>query len=652
MFNSVYNICSIVVLIALLFSLVFRKTTKGWSNTLFLHLICITIIVAASDICSSVYKNGDIEHNFSNVLFQIICNYVYFFLRNFTTPLYLLFIMSVMGVLHKLKRGTGLFYLWAVPYLIDVVLLVMNLWNHKVFYYDEAYNYNRGPFMTILYVVAFYYIIMTMTLLIIYRKMLRIQKLIMLMLFVPFNAAAVVVGFVLPGLRLEIFATTMLTLVVTIGVQRPEEQIDEVVGINSYNSFLENVQKGFVAGRPMSVILIKITNHRALRNNLGLETYCRLIKNTGDRLEQISEVMGLHVDNYYLDRACYAVVGNAGEEDKLHDFARIMFAYLQEPMRIKNLEISVESRVCIVKIPHDMNDFTLFSHFAVNFHTLLPEYKHVVVLSDVSDTKQFKILNSIDALIYRAIKNKKFEMYYQPIYNTATGTFTSAEALIRLNTPEYGFISPALFIPAAENSGAIHKIGDFVLEDVARFMSERNVKDLGVEYVELNLSVAQCVESNIVGKIESIMNQYHIDSGSINLEITETAVDYDPEQTVKNIKALADEGYTFSLDDYGTGYSNTKRIVTLPLDIVKLDKSFVDEIDNPQMWIVIENTVRMLKRMNKKILVEGVESKRILDIFTDFGCDYIQGFYFSKPIPENEYIEFLKEHNGRSMSCS
>ena len=108
---------------------------------------------------------------------------------------------------------------------------------------------------------------------------------------------------------------------------------------------------------------------------------------------------------------------------------------------------------------------------------------------------------------------------------------------------------------------------------------------------------------------------------------------------------LHDYGIKFSLDDYGTGYSNIKRLTSLPFDIIKLDKTFADDFENPQMKIIINNTVSMLKQLNKKILVEGVSDQKTLDYFTELGCDYIQGFYFSKPLPKDDFINFIKERN-------
>ena len=111
---------------------------------------------------------------------------------------------------------------------------------------------------------------------------------------------------------------------------------------------------------------------------------------------------------------------------------------------------------------------------------------------------------------------------------------------------------------------------------------------------------------------------------------------------------MSSQGFSFSLDDYGTGYSNIRRVVTLPLDLVKLDKCLVDDMDNESMWIVIRNTVDMLKRMNKKILVEGVETERALERFRELGCDFIQGFYFSKPLPEREFVRFIRRSNEQA----
>lgn len=149
------------------------------------------------------------------------------------------------------------------------------------------------------------------------------------------------------------------------------------------------------------------------------------------------------------------------------------------------------------------------------------------------------------------------------------------------------------------------------------------------------------MQADLADKVLEVINRYGISPSKINLEITETAANHAQNIMTSNIERLIDAGISFSLDDYGTGYSNIKSVASLPLSIVKLDKSFVNEEDNPRMWIVLQNTVKMLKDMDMHIVVEGVETEQIVDKFSALDCEYIQGYYYSKPIPEQEFIEFM-----------
>ena len=318
---------------------------------------------------------------------------------------------------------------------------------------------------------------------------------------------------------------------------------------------------------------------------------------------------------------------------------------MNKPISVNGLSTDVVCKNCIVRCPEDIDGYAGVMNFENVLMKSIPDSGKVIALSEMADTKDFKLKNELDDVISNAIKNHKFKMYYQPVYSAEKMKFVSAEALIRLIDDKYGFVPPSLFIPAAESSGAIHQIGDYVLDEVCSFIERIDMDALGLEYIEINLSIAQCIETDFVQKVRNILQKHNVDVSKINMEITETVADFDPTMVDKNVFALSKAGIKFSLDDYGTGYSNIKRVTRLPFDIVKLDKSFVDEMDDPKMWIVIKNTVNMLHEMKKDILVEGVEEKRTLDRFLDIGCEYIQGYYFSKPLPEDDFIAFIKEEN-------
>lgn len=319
---------------------------------------------------------------------------------------------------------------------------------------------------------------------------------------------------------------------------------------------------------------------------------------------------------------------------------------LHQTLKIDKFDLNLIPYVCLAKCPEDIDNFQSLISFGTDFHEKLP-YNGEVIHADGSTVKRMvSLLTGMDSIIERALANHGFHVYYQPIYSIEKKRFVSAEALLRLIDEKEGFISPEIFIPAAEKSGAIHKIGDYVLTEVFQFIASSEYKKLGLEYIEINLSVSQCMHHGLADSILESMSRYGVSSNQVNLEITESAASYDQSVMSENLEQLSAAGLTFSLDDYGTGYSNMYRIAALPLKIVKLDKTFVNN-QNSKMWTILQNTVRMIKDLNMEIVVEGIETEEMVKKFSDLKCDFIQGYFFSKPIPQREFVEFIDRWNNR-----
>lgn len=319
---------------------------------------------------------------------------------------------------------------------------------------------------------------------------------------------------------------------------------------------------------------------------------------------------------------------------------------LHQTVKIDKFDLNLIPYVCLAKCPEDIDNFQSLISFGTDFHEKLP-YNGEVIHADGSTVKRMvSLLTGMDSIIERALANHGFHVYYQPIYSIEKKRFVSAEALLRLIDEKEGFISPEIFIPAAEKSGAIHKIGDYVLTEVFQFIASSEYKKLGLEYIEINLSVSQCMHHGLADSILESMSRYGVSSNQVNLEITESAASYDQSVMSENLERLSAAGLTFSLDDYGTGYSNMYRIAALPLKIVKLDKTFVNN-QNSKMWTILQNTVRMIKDLNMEIVVEGIETEEMVKKFSDLKCDFIQGYFFSKPIPQREFVEFIDRWNNR-----
>lgn len=203
---------------------------------------------------------------------------------------------------------------------------------------------------------------------------------------------------------------------------------------------------------------------------------------------------------------------------------------------------------------------------------------------------------------------------------------------------ELGFISPDEFIPMAEKNGLILKIGEFVFRTVCEMMAREKIWEKGIEYIEINLSIVQCMQEDICEMLYGVMDEYDIPYSCINLEVTETVIAKDILWNI--MERMTVGGVTFALDDYGTGYSNLTNVLKYPFHIVKLDKSVVwYAMENERAMCALRYTVEMMQKLNKHIVAEGVETREQLDILEELGCRYLQGYYFSKPVPEQEFLE-------------
>jgi EAL domain-containing protein (putative c-di-GMP-specific phosphodiesterase class I) len=250
-----------------------------------------------------------------------------------------------------------------------------------------------------------------------------------------------------------------------------------------------------------------------------------------------------------------------------------------------------------------------------------------------------------------AMHNYGFKVFYQPIRDAATGEYHSCEALLRLYDEDYGFISPEEFIPRAEKSGLIIEIGEYVFEEVCKTIRSRKFEELGIDYVEINLSAVQCIQRDLRDKLQIIMKRYHVKPEMINLEITETAAAHTPEILLKNMQDLAAAGFELSLDDYGSGYSNMSYMLNLPFKMIKIDKYIVwAAFSDKRAEKALEATIRMIKSIGMTVLAEGVETPEQAEWLTASGCDFLQGFYYSRPIPKKEFLEIMKKTTEESKN--
>lgn len=268
-----------------------------------------------------------------------------------------------------------------------------------------------------------------------------------------------------------------------------------------------------------------------------------------------------------------------------------------------------------------------------------------IIIIDSSIVNRKDYYASVERIVQNALKNDGLDVHYQPIYNTETGHFNSSEALVRLkDTETLGYISPEVFIPIAEERGMIRKLGSIVFEKVCAFARDNRLNEKGVDYIEVNLSGVQSTDSELPGLLYSCMKKYGISPEFINLEITETASIKAGNSLEKNMDTLRKMGCKFSMDDFGTGYSNLSKIADTNFELIKLDKSLLwpcFEENNGKALILLNSCIDMIKNLGIGMVAEGVETEAQAKLLTDKGVQHLQGYYYSKPLTEEKYLEFM-----------
>ncbi len=285
----------------------------------------------------------------------------------------------------------------------------------------------------------------------------------------------------------------------------------------------------------------------------------------------------------------------------------------------------------------------------VRYDKRLYEEEDIIYLDESIIREAYKE-DDVENLIMDSIHNKRVEVFYQPIYSTVSKTFESAEALVRIRKEDGSIIMPGGFIEVAEKRGSILPLGAEVFDKVCQFIEEHNIEKMGLHYIEVNLSAVQCGYKHLADELIDTMKRHHVAPHFINLEITESASMINDKIFMDNMYSLKNYGVSFSLDDFGTGQSNLNYIVAMPVDIVKFDRGMtLSYFENAKAKHVMDAAMAMIKGMNLEIVSEGIESAEQLEIMEALGIQYIQGYYFSKPLPEKKFIEFVIAAIGENV---
>ena len=376
----------------------------------------------------------------------------------------------------------------------------------------------------------------------------------------------------------------------------------------------------------------------AMGRNIGDALLVQIGQRLGPGLPESFNVARIGGDTFALTLADLGRAEDAA--DLLH---KEVFGLLDQSFVIDGQEVRISTRAGLAMFPADGRDAeTLFKHAEAALKNAKKSGERYLYYEPRMNAALAARL-ALEQALQTALEERQFDMYYQPRVELLTGKIVSAEALIRWNHPERGLVGPVEFIGLAEETGLIRPIGAWVIDAVCAQQNMWRTGGTAIVPVAINLSAVQCVQSELLNSIASTMAAHGMEQKYIEFELTETAVMNNPEEAARNLRALKSMGLQLSLDDFGTGYSSLAQLKRFPFDFVKIDRTFVSGVAaNQEDEAIAAAIIAMAHSMGMKVVAEGVETEAQLDIMRMLRCDEMQGFFFSRPLPADEFEALLR----------
>ena len=423
---------------------------------------------------------------------------------------------------------------------------------------------------------------------------------------------------------------------------------DNLTGLGNRPYFIRCLEERFARrdSQAFSLLLVDIDNFKRINDSLGHQTGDKLLANLARRLRNS---LGQNTSLARFASNEFAVLLDGAEEQAGLKLAQELLSTLDKPLFVDNQLISITGSVGLACAPrHGDDPHVLMKHAGLALHKAKANGKHQVQLFTEALNEEANYKLFVENNLRRALTQNELEVYYQPKLCLKSGQLVGLEALLRWHHPEKGMISPEQFISVAEETGLIIPIGKWVVRQACRASLELAALGMGQIQVAINLSAKQFTDPDLVGSIATILAEEQLPAHLLEVELTESLLlegNADTRQQVARLKAL---GLTLAMDDFGTGYSSLSYLKKFPIDVIKIDRSFIKDIpENEDDMEITSAVIAMAHNLKLKVVAEGIETAAQLGFLRRQQCDVGQGYLFDRPIPGRDLVGSLRRYPCR-----
>ena len=593
-------------------------------NKAFLIILFIDIITIISDVSSSICLEN--ASNFPPFILRLQ-NTIYFILFVQRIICFFMFTIAIVG---KPPRKSFLsIVLDLAPFFILNIIILLNLFTNTIFCISKTGEYSQGPLHFLIYICAFYYVSLSILYTVIYRKQTTRTYAIGCLIFNSFLFIGYVIRYLFPQYLIMNFFTLITIIVIYLVFQNPTLFLEEKSGLFNIKAF-ETLFKELRLNRSPFILGFTIHNYNDLR-----EIYSNNQTDIGISLIGIYLRQNFpYLKSFYLHDGRFVLLGRNSSEI---DFVRSKIAQRFESSWNTGEDIDMYLDINFTQIDPKVFSYakdTVFTTFVSTLNEVGEQNKSTLI--DTECIQNMIINKKVKRAVEAAVELNTVELFLQPVMDSKTHKLIAAESLARLRDSHGNLIPPTLFIPIAEKNGRINALGEQMFIKTCKFIAENDLEAMGLEWINVNLSPLQLLRPDLAKRLADILAEYKVSADKIHLEITEESmIDFDLLQ--RQMSLMNEYGFQFVLDDYGRGYSNVARMKKCPFVNIKLDMEFVWDYfkEKDKVLPMVVNTI---KQMGFTVTAEGIENKEMATAMNEIGCDYLQGYCFSRPLPAKDFV--------------
>ena len=629
LYNVYFLYAALVIMLLIIINSLFVHRAPGLRHPIFTLALVISFIDVLLDLITSYLMSY-------NQLQYLRLNFVLltlFYICQVLIPyIFLVYAATLQSKdIHKIDRQTKIL---SIPTLILIIIVATNPLTKFIYYFDSDGNYVHGPIYYSIYIYAFIYMI-----LILIKVLLKNhddQNIVRgFFAYVLVSFIAVIYQMLNPNTLTIGFGMALGLIAVYFDINNPQSFSDYHTGLANNIAFT-----AWVARRKTQFYCVSFKIP-----NLGKMNHIYSMKIMNGVLKKASVFMASHSKGKTFSISASKLLSVFETKEDAFEFANELNNYFNTPLIIDNTSVKCNVTICIAEADNTLmrsSDLLPYIDYLQNECGIL---NHKIITDSEEFRNAFKYKKEIENYISEAISKDLFEIYLHPIFSVKENSFTAVEVLSRLKHPEFGYVSPELFMSIAEENGSIDEISYLQFKKLCSFLKENSELLEKLDGIKFNLSPHELVAHSHATLLPETIKRFDLPLNKFEFEITESvAIEYG-DALLNSITTIKDFGIRLNMDDFGSGYANMNNVLRLPFDCIKIDKSLLLDIaKDSKSATFYKDLIDSFHRLGFLIVSEGIENEEEFNLIKDWGADMIQGFYLAKPMPALEALEFFKNN--------